>query len=91
MKFRTLAAYTAALCATLCLTLTVAAAAENRPNILVVIADDWSNGHSSAQGAKWINTPAFDRVVKEGVLFKNAFTSNPKCSPCRASFLTGRN
>ena len=68
-----------------------AAGAESRPNFLVVIADDWSNEHSSLQGAKWVQTPAFDRVAREGVLFKNAFTSNPKCSPCRASLLTGRN
>ena len=38
-----------------------------------------------------MKTPNFDRVAREGVLFKNAFTSNPKCSPCRASILTGRN
>jgi arylsulfatase A-like enzyme len=38
-----------------------------------------------------VKTPHFDRVAREGVLFKNAFTSNPKCSPCRASILTGRN
>jgi N-sulfoglucosamine sulfohydrolase len=62
-----------------------------RPNILLVIADDWSYGHAGAYGCKWINTPAFDRVAREGILFSNAFTNNPKCSPCRASLLTGRN
>jgi N-sulfoglucosamine sulfohydrolase len=62
-----------------------------RPNILLVIADDWSWGHAGAYGCKWINTPAFDRVAREGILFSNAFTNNPKCSPCRASVLTGRN
>ncbi len=61
-----------------------------RPNILVAIADDWSFGHAGAYGCRWIKTPAFDRVAAEGVLFKNGFTNNPKCSPCRASFLTGR-
>lgn len=62
-----------------------------RPNILFVIADDWGHGHAGAYGAKWVNTPNFDRVAREGVLFSNAFTSNPKCSPCRATILTGRN
>ena len=62
-----------------------------RPNILFAIADDWSHGHAGAYGCGWVNTPAFDRVAKEGVLFHNCFTSNPKCSPCRASILTGRN
>lgn len=62
-----------------------------RPNILLVIADDWSFGQAGAYGSEWIHTPAFDRVAREGVLFSNAFTNNPKCSPCRASLLTGRN
>ena len=62
-----------------------------RPNVLFVIADDWGHGHAGAYGCQWVNTPAFDRVAKEGVLFINCFTNNPKCSPCRASLLTGRN
>lgn len=66
-------------------------AAAGRPNILLAIADDWSNGHASCFGTPWIKTPAFDRVAREGALGENFFTSNPKCSPCRASLLTGRN
>src|SRR3982751_3208734 len=65
--------------------------ASKRPNILFAIADDWGFGHAGAYGCKWINTPAFDQVAREGALFQNAFTSNPKCSPCRATILTGRN
>ncbi len=62
-----------------------------RPNILMAIADDWSRADAGAYGCSWVRTPAFDRVAREGVLFANAFTNNPKCSPCRASLLTGRN
>lgn len=62
-----------------------------RPNILFIIFDDWGHQHAGAYGCDWIKTPNFDRVAREGVLFKNAFTSNPKCSPCRATILTGRN
>ena len=65
--------------------------AARRPNILLVIADDWSADHAGVAGCQWVKTPAFDRVAREGVLFTNAFTNNPKCSPCRASLLTGRN
>jgi len=68
-----------------------AIAAETRPNILFIIFDDWGWQHAGAYGCDWVKTPNFDRVAKEGVLFKSAFTSNPKCSPCRASILTGRN
>ncbi len=67
------------------------AAEEKRPNILFAIADDWGWPHAGAYGCEWVKTPIFDRVAREGVLFKNAFTNNPKCSPCRASILTGRN
>jgi arylsulfatase A-like enzyme len=62
-----------------------------RPNILFIIFDDWGWQHAGAYGCDWVKTPNFDRVAREGILFKNAFTSNPKCSPCRASILTGRN
>jgi len=68
-----------------------AAVAEARPNILFIIFDDWGWQHAGAYGSTWVKTPHFDRVAREGVLFKNAFTSNPKCSPCRATILTGRN
>jgi arylsulfatase A-like enzyme len=61
-----------------------------QPNILFVISDDWGHGHAGAYGCRWIKTPAFDRVAREGILFNNMFTNNPKCSPCRASLLTGR-
>jgi arylsulfatase A-like enzyme len=67
------------------------AADATRPNILFIIFDDWGWQHAGAYGSTWVKTPNFDRVAREGVLFKNAFTSNPKCSPCRASILTGRN
>ncbi len=62
-----------------------------RPNILFCLADDASFPHMSAYGTTWVNTPAFDRVAKEGVLFMNAYTPNAKCAPSRATILTGRN
>lgn len=64
---------------------------ESRPNILVAISDDQSYPHASAYGYEAISTPNFDRVARMGVLFRNAFTPAPGCSPMRAAFLTGRN
>jgi arylsulfatase A-like enzyme len=72
------------------LTANVACAAE-RPNILFCIADDASFPHAGAYGTKWVKTPGFDRVAKEGLLFTHAYTPNAKCSPSRACILTGRN
>src|SRR5690554_512512 len=62
-----------------------------RPNILFAIADDASFPHMGAYGTSWVNTPAFDRVAGEGILFMNAYTPNAKCAPSRACILTGRN
>ncbi len=61
-----------------------------RPNILFCIADD-AGMHMSAYGCPWVNTPGFDRVAREGVLFTGAYTPNAKCAPSRACILTGRN
>ena len=65
-------------------------AADSRPNILFAIADDWGL-HAGAYGTRWVTTPAFDRVAREGILFNNAYTPNAKCAPSRACLLTGRN
>jgi N-sulfoglucosamine sulfohydrolase len=60
-----------------------------RPNLLFVIADDWGV-HAGAYGTRWVNTPGFDRVAREGLLFNQAYTPNAKCAPARAILLTGR-
>lgn len=62
-----------------------------RPNILFAIADDASWKHFGAYGCKWVETPAFDRVAENGILFSRAYTPNAKCAPSRSCILTGRN
>ncbi len=61
------------------------------PNILLAISDDQSWPYASAYGIQGIETPNFDRLAKEGVLFNNAFVAAPQCSPSRAAILTGKN
>jgi uncharacterized sulfatase len=61
------------------------------PNILFVIADDQSFPYANAYGKCGIETPAFDKVANNGILFMNAFVAAPQCSPSRAAILTGRN
>jgi N-sulfoglucosamine sulfohydrolase len=65
-------------------------AANSRPNILLCIADDASWHHFRANGDQVIRTPAFDRVAREGVNFRNAFCSSPSCTPSRGALLTGQ-
>jgi len=62
-----------------------------RPNILLAISDDQSWPHAGAYGCRYIKTPAFDRIARQGALFANGFCPAPQCSPCRAALLTGRN
>jgi len=62
-----------------------------RPNIIFCIADDATFQHFGAYGCKWVSTPGFDRVAKNGILFTNAYTPNAKSGPSRACILTGRN
>lgn len=64
--------------------------AAERPNILIAVSDDQSWQHTSFAGYPAISTPAFDRIAREGVYFRNGFAPSPGCSPCRAAFLTGR-
>jgi N-sulfoglucosamine sulfohydrolase len=64
-------------------------AKESRPNILFCIFDDASFEHFKSNGCKWINTPGFDKVAKEGIRFQNFYTTNAKSAPSRSSILTG--
>lgn len=72
-------------------------ARDARPNILFCFADDWGR-HASAyaklDGKGSINdaiqTPNFDRIAREGVLFRSAFVSAPSCTPCRSALLSGQ-
>ena len=61
-----------------------------RPNILLFIADDASYPYFGAYGCKWIDTPGFDTLASQGVLFENCYTPNAKSAPSRAALLTGR-
>ncbi len=66
------------------------APATRRPNLLLAIADDWGFPHAGAYGDAVVKTPAFDRLAREGVLFTNAYTSSPSCTPSRGALLTGQ-
>lgn len=61
-----------------------------RPNILLVVADDHGCWASGAYGSREILTPTIDRLAEEGLLLTNAVSPSPVCSPARASLLTGR-
>jgi len=76
----------------LCLLLTLTASAADRPNIIVILADDYGYGSAGCYGAdpKLVRTPAIDRLAAEGRRFTDGNTTSSVCSPTRYSLLTGR-
>jgi arylsulfatase A-like enzyme len=62
----------------------------DRPNILLIMADDLGWADLSSYGAPHIATPHLDRLAKEGVRFTDAYAGSPTCSPTRISLYTGR-
>src|SRR5262249_15778946 len=66
------------------------AAAEKRPNILYIMADDHAAHAISAYGSKINQTPNIDRIAKNGMRFTNCFVTNSICPPSRPAILTGK-
>jgi arylsulfatase A-like enzyme len=63
---------------------------DRRPNILFALADDWAWPHAGVYGDKVVQTPTFDRVAREGMLFSHVFSVTPSCTASRAAILTGQ-
>ena len=61
-----------------------------RPNILFVLSDDQSWLHTGAMGDSLVNTPAFDRIANEGILFTHSFSASPSCTPSRSAIISGQ-
>ena len=64
-------------------------AAETRPNILVIMADDLGYGDVSCYGATELSTPNIDQLASEGLRFTSGYCSASTCTPTRYSMLTG--
>src|SRR6478672_1929183 len=71
------------------LLITSALAAE-RPNVVVILADDLGAADLGCYGADLHETPRLDGFAKESVLFRQAYASAPVCSPTRAALMTGK-
>ena len=61
----------------------------NRPNIVIIYADDVGYGDLSAYGTELIPTPKIDRLAEGGVKFTGAYCTASTCTPSRYSLLTG--
>lgn len=66
------------------------AAADRKPNILLIYTDDHGWADLGAQGVdRDVRTPHLDQLVADGVLFKRGYVTAPQCTPSRAGVLTG--
>ncbi|MCA9162620.1 MAG: sulfatase-like hydrolase/transferase [Planctomycetales bacterium] len=64
--------------------------AADRPNILILLADDLGYGELGCQGNPQIPTPHIDSIAAGGVRFTNGYVTAPFCAASRAALLTGR-
>ncbi len=62
----------------------------DRPNIVLIIADDLGYGETGMQGNQQIPTPGIDALAKSGVRCTAGYVTSSYCSPSRAGILTGR-
>lgn len=62
----------------------------DRPNIVVILADDMGYGDLASYGHPTHRTPNLDAMAREGLRATSAYAPSPSCSPTRASLLTGR-
>ena len=64
--------------------------AQQKPNIVLIYADDLGYGDLSCYGATKIKTPNIDKIATQGLRFTNAHATSATCTPSRYSMLTGQ-
>ena len=64
--------------------------AATRPNVIFILVDDLGWSDTTLYGTtSFYETPNIQRLAKRGLLFTNAYTVHPLCSPTRSSIMTG--
>jgi arylsulfatase A-like enzyme len=69
---------------------TISVQGQQKPNFIVILADDHGYGDLSYTGGKDIQTPNLDELIGRGAFLTNFYTNSTVCSPTRASLLTGK-
>jgi arylsulfatase len=69
---------------------TTAAERGDRPNIVLIVADDLGYGELGCYGQRIIETPQLDELAREGVRFTQFYSGAPVCAPARCVLMTGR-
>lgn len=69
---------------------TVTGIAQQKPNVIIIMADDLGYGDASCYGATKISTPNIDQLAGRGIRFTNAHSTSATCTPSRYALLTGQ-
>ncbi|MCH5598987.1 sulfatase [Niabella ginsengisoli] len=64
--------------------------AQQKPNIIFILADDLGSSELGSYGNTFNETPNLDQLAAEGMRFTQAYSAAPICSPARAGFITGQ-
>ncbi|SHJ11349.1 Arylsulfatase A [Pseudozobellia thermophila] len=64
--------------------------AQEKPNIVLLFADDAGYADFGFQGSKEMKTPNLDKLAKQSLRFTQAYVTDPTCGPSRAGLMTGR-
>jgi arylsulfatase len=62
---------------------------DTQPNVLLVMADQWSGARLGGAGHPTVQTPTLDRMAKNGVTYTRAYSECPICIPARRTLMTG--
>lgn len=62
-----------------------------KPNFIIILADDLGYGDLGYTGSSQIKTPHIDALAKDGMVFTEGYVSAPVCGPSRAGLMTGKN
>ena len=66
------------------------AAADDRPNFIIMVADDLGYGDLGSYGHPDIRTPNIDRLAEDGLRYTQGYAAAPVCTPARVGLMTGR-
>lgn len=64
--------------------------AQQKPNVIFILADDLGYGDLSCYGATKLYTPNLDNLAEQGIRFTNAHTTSATCTPSRYAIMTGQ-
>ncbi len=70
--------------------LSITILAQNKPNVVLIVADDHGREVVGCYGNPVIKTPSIDKLASQGVRFDNAFCTSASCSASRSVLLTGK-